>query len=197
MALEIEHRVTPLTRWKLRQAAGDAEQCLSALPTGSHISLPPLIESEDCGIDPRLSLSRVGRARVAPVETTCAIALRMAMWERHSLQPAAKRILGASVREILHLSSYSCRPIRTPEGEDRRMSTHATAEAIDITGFVLEDGRRLSLLGDWGSGGPEAAFLRAARDGACDWFRTTLGPDYNTLHRDHFHLQSRGWGLCR
>ena len=45
--------------------------------------------------------------------------------------------------------------------------------------------------------GDAAAFLQAARDGACDWFSLTLSPDYNSLHEDHFHLQSRGWGLCR
>jgi len=65
-----------------------------------------------------------------------------------------------------------------------------------ITGFQFEDGRRLRLIDDWDGGGAEAEFLRQARDGACTWFATTLGPDYNALHADHFHLQSRGWGTC-
>ena len=77
------------------------------------------------------------------------------------------------------------------------MSTHATAEAIDVSGFVTEDGRAINLLEDWDGPGAEAAFLREVRDGACRWFVTTLGPEYNNLHHDHFHLQSRGWGLCR
>lgn len=196
VALEIEHPVTPLTNWKLRRAAADAEQCLSSLP-GGYAAMSPLVESDECKIDPRLSVTKVGEAALKKVETTCAVALRMAMWERHTLQPAATMILGSGVSEILHLSSYNCRPIRTAAGEDARMSTHATAEAIDVTGFVLNDGRRVRLDEDWSSTGPSAKFLRAARDGACEWFQTTLGPDYNSLHRDHFHLQSRGWGLCR
>jgi hypothetical protein len=32
---------------------------------------------------------------------------------------------------------------------------------------------------------------------ACRWFPLVLGPDYNNLHADHFHLQVRGWGFCR
>ena len=77
------------------------------------------------------------------------------------------------------------------------MSTHATADAIDIAGFDLVDGTRIRLRTDWQEDGPKADFLRAVRDGACDLFDLTLSPDYNQLHADHFHLQSRGWGLCR
>ena len=78
------------------------------------------------------------------------------------------------------------------------MSTHATADAIDITGFTLEDGRKITLLEGWDSEDPAVSgFLRDVRDSACDWFRVTLGPDYNALHADHFHLQNTGWGACR
>ncbi|MEO0904037.1 MAG: extensin family protein, partial [Pseudomonadota bacterium] len=98
---------------------------------------------------------------------------------------------------IDHFGSYSCRVMRTSSGPSTRMSTHATADAIDIAGFGLSDGTRIRLLADWGPDGPKADFLRAVRDGACEWFSLTLSPDYNRLHADHFHLQSRGWGLCR
>jgi hypothetical protein len=37
----------------------------------------------------------------------------------------------------------------------------------------------------------------AVRDSACVWFKTALGPEFNDLHKDHFHLQSRGFGTCR
>ncbi|MDO6590381.1 MULTISPECIES: extensin family protein [Rhodobacterales] len=77
------------------------------------------------------------------------------------------------------------------------MSTHATAEAIDISGFQFSNGERISLIRDWDGNTSQAQFLRAARDGACSFFKLTLSPEYNALHADHFHLQSRGWGLCR
>ena len=77
----------------------------------------------------------------------------------------------------------------------------AQANAIDIAGFVLEGGRRVTLLRDWNSDDPATrAFLREARDGACDLFATTLSPDYNRAHADHFHLDVAargGYRVCR
>lgn len=196
--LQISDPVTPLTGWKLNRAVSDGPSCLAALD--GHAALQVLADFEDsaqCHIRDRVDLRAVGDARLANVETRCAIALRLAMWERHSLQPAAQELLGTDLQRIDHLGSYSCRALRTVNGPSTRMSTHATADAIDISGFGFADGRTISLLADWTSGGAEAAFLRAARDGACEWFSLTLSPEYNSLHADHFHLQSRGWGLCR
>lgn len=197
--LYVSDPVTPFTGLKLRRASANGPACLAALSTGSvsWTAMEDLTRTEQCGIKNRVTLHGVGAADVAPVETTCAVALRMAMWEAHSLAPAALEIFGTELTSIDHLSSYNCREIRTPGGSGGRMSTHATAEAIDITGFRFADGTRLRLVRDWDGTGPEAEFLRAARDGACDWFATTLGPDFNSLHADHFHLQSRGWGTCR
>jgi hypothetical protein len=81
-------------------------------------------------------------------------------------------------------------------------SEHAGANAIDVAAFVLEDGRRVSVLADWADEGAEGRFLREARDGACRLFATVLSPDYNRAHRDHFHLDqagrgAMGWRACR
>ncbi|MEO1640326.1 MAG: extensin family protein [Pseudomonadota bacterium] len=196
--LVISDPVTPLTGWKLNRAVADPATCLATLEGfATLIPLDPLEENDQCFISDRVDLQRVGQSLLAPVETRCAIALRMAMWERHSVQPAAREFFGTDVARIQHIGSYNCRRLRTPDGPSARMSTHATADAIDITGFDLVDGTRLRLIEDWGFGDSRAAFLRAVRDGACDYFSLTLSPDYNRLHADHFHLQSRGWGLCR
>ena len=78
------------------------------------------------------------------------------------------------------------------------LSEHAVANAIDIRGFVLDDGRIVSLARHWSSAkGPEAAFLREVNDGACRFFNAVLGPDYNAAHRDHFHLDMGRWRVCR
>jgi hypothetical protein len=190
---------TPVTHWKLSQALGSEAACRAALTEAgaSAEALPDLEDGPLCHIRQRVSLAAVGEARLSPVETRCQVALRLAYWERHGLQPAAAAHLGARVAEIEHLSSYSCREMRVAGGAGGRMSLHATAEAIDVTGFRLDNGRRITLAAGWEGGADEAAFLRAARDSACRWFATTLGPEYNALHADHFHLQSRGWGLCR
>lgn len=198
-ALRISDPVSPLTHWKLRRATRDRAQCLAALVETDAVAseMPDYVESDVCGIKRRVRLSQVGEARFRPFETRCDIALRLAYWERHGLQPAAQEIFGEGIAAIEHFSSYSCRQIRTTSGLSNRMSLHATAEAVDIVGVRLESGRLVRLINGWNGAQDEAAFFRAARDTACQWFPTVLSPDYNQLHADHFHLQSRGWGLCR
>lgn len=196
--LLISDPVTPLTGWKLNRAAATLQSCLAALQ--GYAAVRTLADREDsaqCHIRDRVDLRGVGDVDVNNVDTRCTIALRVAMWERHCLQPAARDILGTDLRRIDQIGSYNCRAMRTGNGTSTRMSTHATADAIDVSGFGFADGRQISLLQDWQGNDPEAAFLRAARDGACDWFRLTLSPDFNSLHADHFHLQSTGWGSCR
>lgn len=194
--LYVSDPVTILTSFKLDVAAADPRLCQQVLGAAdvAFRGLAPLRASAQCHVEDHVNFQRAGQARLAPVNTSCAIALRTAMWERHGLQPAAQEHLGTGISEITHFSSYNCRQIRTLAGTARRMSTHATAEAIDISGFALADGRRLVMKRDWNR---ELPFFKAARDSACDWFETTLGPDYNALHADHFHLQSKGWGTCR
>lgn len=193
--LQVADPVTPLTGWKLERALASTASCLAVLETASQFDrLSDLETSETCQIRGRIDLQGVGDAALSSIETRCAIGLRLAMWEQHALQPAAQELFGAGVSRIDHIGSYNCRRIR---GSSNRWSTHATADAIDVSGFRLDDGTRLRLIDDWDDGGPKGDFLRRVRDGACKWFRVTLSPDYNRLHADHFHIQSSGWGLCR
>lgn len=196
--LVISHPVTTLTEWKLRRALSDDQSCLAALETGSRVQRKPdFVSSPQCNIAPQVSLSGIAGVNLKPVNTRCQTALRLAMWAEHSLKPAAQKIFGLSLDQITHFSSYSCRAMRTTSGGTGRMSTHSTADAIDISGFVLADGSTVNLLRDWGDDGRKARFLRRANETACTWFRVTLGPEYNRLHADHFHLQHTGYGLCR
>ena len=45
------------------------------------------------------------------VETSCATALRLAMWEHHAVQPAAREVLGRQAAIFRQIGSYNCRPI--------------------------------------------------------------------------------------
>lgn len=193
--LRVADPVSPLTGWKLEHALASTESCLAVMQdAGQFDRLADLETSDTCHIRGRIDLRGVGDASLSAIETRCAVGLRLAMWEQHALQPAARDLFGTTVSQIDHIGSYNCRRIR---GSSNRWSTHATADAIDVSGFRLGDGTRIKLINDWDDGGPKGAFLRRARDSACDWFRVTLSPDYNSLHADHFHVQSGGWGLCR
>ncbi|WP_299147491.1 extensin family protein [uncultured Tateyamaria sp.] len=196
--LNIADSVTPLTAFKLRRALTNGESCRAALATGAQFdALNDLETSSQCGIADRVTLRRVGQATMHPVETRCQTALRLAMWHQHGVIPAATRHFGQEVRQLHHASSYNCRQIRTTSGGSGRMSAHATAEAIDISGVTLTDGRRIDLINGWDVSEARGPFFKDLRDSACIWFQVTLGPDYNALHADHFHLQHTGWGLCR
>ncbi|MEO1363145.1 MAG: extensin family protein [Pseudomonadota bacterium] len=196
--LVVTDTVTPLTRFKLQRALADGRSCTTALATGATFQpMDDLVTSPQCGIADRVRLTAVGTARLAPVETRCQTALRTAMWYHHGIKPAAQRHFGTGVSAVAHASSYNCRQMRTSSGTATRMSTHATADSIDISGVTLSDGRSLRLINGWPAADARAPFFHDLRDSACMWFRVTLGPDYNHLHADHFHLQHTGWGLCR
>ncbi|MBT8458574.1 MAG: extensin family protein [Boseongicola sp.] len=159
--------------------------------------MPPLEVTATCGIAQRVEISRVGRASMMPVETDCRVALRLALWERHDLQRLSAEFFGIDVARMKHFSSFSCRRMRTSRGESQRWSTHARGEAIDVSGFVLNDGTEIDLRIDWSGLSDEAGFLRSAQRSSCKWFGGVLGPDFNNLHADHFHMQVSGRGFCR
>jgi hypothetical protein len=135
-----------------------------------------------------LSVSNLGPVR-------CATAKAFTDWARFGVDRAARQILRSPVVRIETMGSYNCRNVA---GTERR-SAHARAEAIDVSGFVLADGRRIVLKRDW-HGGDAATreFLRVVQKSACKRFGTVLGPEYNAAHEDHFHLEGSGGAtFCR
>lgn len=131
----------------------------------------------------------------------CPLAVRYVIWDRQVLQPAAQETFGSKVARVDNYGSYSCRRIYNSDRPDDRPSEHARANALDVAGVTLEDGRHVSIADDWAGDGPEAdtraRFLKRLRDGACRVFSTVLSPDYNEAHRDHLHLDGAERGLCR
>jgi hypothetical protein len=148
---------------------------------------------ERCGWTNSVGFNQVGGAKMPVSILTCEMTAALALWIRHEVQPAAKSILGSPVAKIEHLGTYSCRNV---EGRQRR-SQHATANAIDVSGFTLEDGRNISVQRHWHGNSTESAFLRRVHDGACRYFRLTLGPEYNAAHADHFHFDRGFFWACR
>ena len=130
----------------------------------------------------------------------CPLAVRYVIWDRQVLQPAAMATFGSRVARVDNYGSYSCRRIYGQTATTARPSEHARANALDIAGVTLKDGRRVSVAADWTGEGPRGAegraFLKRIRNGACRVFSTVLTPDYNAAHRDHLHLDGADWGLC-
>jgi len=203
--LSLDHPPGWATQRKLAALRDDPAECRAVLERSgvAFRALDPAGEGE-CRREDRTVLSDAPLSPVQPV-STCAVAAGVELWLRQGVQPAARDLLGSPVERVEHYGTFSCR--RLYGGQTGRWSEHATGNAIDIAGFVLEDGRRISVASDWGSGGgdaaeesEEAAFLHRVRDEACGVFGTVLSPDYNAAHEDHFHLdqEARGFGgVCR
>jgi hypothetical protein len=119
---------------------------------------------------------------------------------RYAVRPAAKQYLGADVVRIETMGTFNCRNIYG--GRSGKLSEHAFANAVDVSAFVLRDGRRVSVLSGWNGSSEERAFLRRLHQSACKRFGTVLGPDYNAAHANHFHLDMarsmrNGTSFCR
>lgn len=197
-----------LTGFKLARASADREACSQALAQAGMraTALPDRETGPGCGFENAYRIERTSLEVGEAFSLSCRAALSLALWERHVLQQAAEDHLDRRVARIEHLGSYACRNVYG--GADRRRSQHATADALDIAGFVLEDGRRVRVLADWrarstdvgateGDAADKAGFLRAVHDGACTWFDAVLGPEYNAAHADHFHFDRGRARICR
>ncbi|USI71412.1 extensin-like domain-containing protein [Sphingomonas morindae] len=204
--LDLAAPIGLFTGRKLTALGGDPALCRALLARAglADRAAPPLHGPGQCGYadGERLLPGGAGTIayRPAGLTTRCAVAAGLAVWEWEVVQPAAIRLFGQTVRRVDHFGSYNCRRIA---GVDRGWSEHATGNAVDVAGFELADGRRISVARDWArTRSPEAAFLRATRDGACRLFATVLSPDYNAAHHDHLHLDqaargAAGWRACR
>jgi hypothetical protein len=205
--LNLDDPIGHFTSGKIARLRADPGQCRALIDDSGigDTAAPDRAGEGGCGYTDGMFLAGEDEARTlayrpAPVITSCPVAAALYVWETRVVQPAAQRHFGTGVDHILHVGSYSCRPVSGRQ--DSRLSEHATANAIDIAAFDLANGERVSVLGDWGESGAKAAFLRDVRDGGCRVFSTVLSPDYNPAHYDHLHLDmaNRGggpWTFCR
>ena len=204
--LDLGQPVGLFTGRKLAALSDEPAACRALLTRAGirYTSLPARSGGPQCGYDEAIRFRGGGSLgvgwRPSDLGTSCPVAAALALWEWHVVQPAALEHFGAEVAAIDHFGSYSCR--RLYGRESGGWSEHASANAVDVAAFRLEDGRRISVVADWKGDGPKARFLRDVRDGACRLFATTLSPDYNAAHRDHLHLDqagrgAMGWRACR
>lgn len=186
-----------MTGFKRSRLAGDPAACRAVL-NGAGWQWQPVPDRDDgpgCSLRGAVRVERLQAMRVQPFVLSCPAAVSLALWERHSLQPQARRWFGRTVARLEHFGTVACRNLYGRAAGPR--SRHATGDAIDVAGLVLDDGRRVVVRRDWGGTSPEAAFLRQVHDGACEHFDVVLGPEANAAHADHLHLDVGGGRACR
>ncbi len=198
-ALDLESPLPLIVDWQLAELRYDAELC-------SRVLVPPHIEAvatrdnplrRGCGWTNSVRVSSVGGARLPVDKLSCQAAAALALWMVHEVQPLAMSMFGQRVKSLEHMGTYSCRNIVGNPFWKNKRSEHATANAIDISAFTLENGKRITVLRDWNRRSPEAEFLRLTHAGACNYFRVALGPEFNRAHRDHFHFDRGILSTCR
>jgi hypothetical protein len=177
--------------------SAETKQCFMELQTAG-VSFSPLPSQSFSG-----GCSQIGAVKMMDAgyrtEVTnlgpvrCELANKFAAWTEYAVKRAARQYLGSELVRIETMGSYSCRNIA---GSNRR-SEHSKANAIDVSAFVLADGRRISLTGNWRDGGAGEQFLKVIHKSACRRFGTVLSPDYNADHYNHFHFDMSGNGYCR
>jgi hypothetical protein len=192
---DLDEPTGPFLSWQMKLIDLEPQNCKAAFGlVGRSVSFVPVKGAgSSCEVTDAIAVARISTARINPEDMRCAIAFRLFAWERDTLQPAARRLLGEEITEIKHFGSYNCRTMRG----SARLSQHATANAFDIAGFRTKSGKHISVLRDWDKPTAAGQFLKATRDGLCDWFNVTLSPDYNAAHADHFHVDMGLWRSCR
>ena len=143
-----------------------------------------------CGLTRPLHVAALQGGAVA-ISTTatldCSMTAELDGWLADVVQPAAKTRFGIEVAQINTMGAYSCRGMNNRAGAS--LSEHAFGNALDIGGFVLADGRTISIVRDWTRGDEQTqAFLRDVQAGACEHFTTVLAPGSNAFHYNHIHV---------
>lgn len=178
------------------QPSLDLKQCYAKLNANA-VRFTPLADQRfggGCSAIDAVKLMDIGVPATGLGAMTCALAANFAAWAKYGVQPAARLILGSEIVRIETFGTYNCRPI----AGSAKLSEHGHANAIDISAFVLADGRRVDIRQGWNGSTREQQFLRVVRASACKRFRTVLSPDYNEAHHDHLHFDMGGrGGFCR
>ncbi|WP_435954968.1 extensin-like domain-containing protein [Dryocola sp. BD626] len=198
--LSIDDPPTLVTRYKLRQMVNNPAACLALLQQAeerrqlSFRTVPNV--AGNCPLSDVVRVQSFGNVRLSSsFLASCPLALSSTMFIHQRAVPLAQAEFGSRLTQVNHLGSYACRNIYNRPGA--RLSEHATADALDVSGFGFANGQQVSVLKGWNATGKGGGFLHAVFDGGCPFFGNSLGPDYNAAHANHFHLGMRGYGLCR
>ncbi|MFZ1468686.1 MAG: extensin family protein [Paracoccaceae bacterium] len=132
-----------------------------------------------CGLPDGVRVTAVSGVRLNPsITVDCPTAKALNTWMTKVVQPA----LETQVTELQIAAAYSCRTRNNKKGA--KISEHGSGKAVDVAGFVLKNGRVLTVAANYRKS------LRGVHKGACGLFATTLGPGSDGYHEDHIHLDT-------
>lgn len=179
----------------------ETQQCYTDLTRNAAVfePVPDRDFGNGCTMQASVRLLDIGIPVTGLKAMRCPLARAFTGWVHYAVAPAARQILGSDVVRIESYGTFVCRAIVGGGAATAgKLSEHAAANAVDVSAFVLKDGRRVRILDDWRSPDPAVReFLTVIHRSACKRFQTVLSPDYNAAHRDHLHLDMGRGPFCR
>lgn len=172
-------------------------QCIAKMDriVARYALLPDRTFAGQCSALGAVQLRDIGTPVTNLGAMTCNLGYAFTLWVQSDLQVPAMGEFGSPVVKVETMGTYNCRNVNG--AATGRLSEHAFANAVDVSAFILQDGRRISVLGGWNGDEREGRFLRTVRNSACRRFNTVLSPDYNSAHRDHLHFDMGRGPFCR
>jgi len=142
-------RTVAWTSAQVEAAKADCAKVLAGL-TLDYETLPPLKEGI-CGAPAPVLLKAIGSdPKVAiepPATVTCKLAAGLSAWLAKTVQPEARTLIGVPVVKLHNATSYACR--NRYGGETTPLSEHALANALDVSEFVFQTGKTVTVLASW------------------------------------------------
>jgi hypothetical protein len=183
----------PLTRKEKRKKKREAASMAGAVcgvPAIKGEPLAPITSKVDaCGVAEPVRLTSVSGVRLSQAATVdCSIAKSLNAWVDEVAQPA----FDGKLVELQIAAHYICRGRNNVKGA--KISEHGKGRAIDISAFLLTDGKVLTVKQNYNK------LLRKIYKAGCGYFKTTLGPGSDGYHEDHFHFDAsarKGGAYCR
>lgn len=193
----------PLDGWALA-AREDGVSCREALKAdgfkfraGVDRDAP---DKEGCGIPHPVVLFKgpTGVTYDPPINVDCALARSLGNVERIAQEEA--QAFSRKVVRIGNLGGFACRPRNFRKGAS--LSAHSFGSAADLSVFHFDKGPPAVIVNDYAESPrttpareQRRAFLRAVfsrmrREADLTY---AVGPDFNAVHKNHFHLDRGGW----
>lgn len=160
-------------------------------------------DKNGCGIPHPVLVTRgsTGIVYEPALLVDCSLARALPSFE-HIVQQEGLKHMRSKIVRIGNLGAYACRPRRNLH-KSKSLSAHAFGTAFDVAAFHPQKGTPAVVARDYvepkrttESQAARRRFLHAVytrlRRREAD-FTYVIGPDFNALHRDHFHLDRGGW----
>lgn len=156
-------------RWTDAEIEAAARECDELLqPIGAKTEPIAPIRQGECGTPAPVKVASIGSSGGVAIEPAailnCRMVSRLHQWIETVAQPAAREKFGARIVKVTNASAYICR--NRYNDPAAKISEHAFANALDVSAFVLSDGRRIDVKTFWGDAVAAAEKAAAAKAAA-------------------------------